>query len=254
VKYLPFLAEVHRLVDPARYLEIGIRNGGSLALSRCRTVGIDPIFNLRAEIDTHLTLFRTTSDEYFSRPDPLAVTQGQPFDLAFIDGMHLFEFALRDFINTERCSRETSVIVFDDMLPRSVDEAARQRHTTAWTGDVYSLLGVFAKYRPELVPILVDTEPTGLLVVVGLDPTNSVLSDNYERIMAEFRHSDPQPVPPELLDRTGVQAPQRVLGAHFWQVLTDQRNDPVAPQFRERLTEQLAADLGPAYAEAPATT
>ena len=55
---------------------------------------------------------------------------GTTLDLAFIDGMHLFEYALRDFINVERFADWSSVIVFDDMLPRNVDEAARDRHTT----------------------------------------------------------------------------------------------------------------------------
>jgi predicted O-methyltransferase YrrM len=76
-------------------------------------------------LDGDFALVRSTSDEYFSRPDPLALTGGQPFDLAFIDGLHLLEFALRDFINTERFSTPTSVIVFDDVLPRTVEEAAK---------------------------------------------------------------------------------------------------------------------------------
>jgi hypothetical protein len=38
-------------------------------------------------------------------------------DRAFIDGMHCFEFVLRDFINTERYMSWTSVIVFNDVLP-----------------------------------------------------------------------------------------------------------------------------------------
>ena len=72
-----------------------------------------------------MQLFRTTSDEYFARPDPLAPLGGLPFDLAFIDGLHLFEFALRDFINAERGSRPGAVILFDDILPRKVVEASR---------------------------------------------------------------------------------------------------------------------------------
>ena len=54
---------------------------------------------------------------------------GTRLDLVFVDGMHLFEFALRDFMNVERHADWWSVIVFDDILPRDVDEAARERHT-----------------------------------------------------------------------------------------------------------------------------
>ena len=72
-------------------------------------------------------LVRTTSDEFFNRRHPFAHLAGQPVDLAFIDGMHLSEFALRDFINTEKFCHAGSVVVFDDMLPRNVIEAGRGR-------------------------------------------------------------------------------------------------------------------------------
>ena len=72
-----------------------------------------------------LKLVRETSDEFFASVDPFAHFGGQPFDLAFIDGMHLAEYALRDFINTERHAHPASVIVLDDMLPGITVEAAR---------------------------------------------------------------------------------------------------------------------------------
>lgn len=247
MRYIQFLSSVHELVQPETYLEVGLRNGNSLALAKCPSVGIDPAYSITAEIQTEVSLFRTTSDEYFARPDPLAATEGQPFDLAFIDGLHLFEFALRDFINTERYSRTASVIVFDDVLPRSVDEAARERHTGAWTGDVYPIIDVLARYRPDVSTILVGTQPTGLLLVVGLDPTSTVLSDKYDEIMAEYRHNDPQPVPQVLLDRSAVQAPQRVLDAPFWKVLSEGRHDPHDESFRRQLRDQLCQDFGPRY-------
>ena len=56
---------------------------------------------------------------------------GTSLDLSFIDGMHLFEYVLRDFMNVERFSRWDTAIVLDDMLPRDVDEAARDRHTSS---------------------------------------------------------------------------------------------------------------------------
>jgi hypothetical protein len=250
VRYLPFLSAVHELLEPQRYLEIGVRHGDSLALASCRAVGIDPAFTLSSELDCDLALIRTTSDEYFARPDPLAATGGKPFDLAFIDGLHLFEFALRDFMHVEKHSSPRSVIVFDDVLPRTVDEAARVRHTAAWTGDVYPILAVFAKYRPDLIVIPVDTQPTGLLLVMGLDPDNSALADNYPAIIDEFRAADPQPVPAELLDRRIVVAPQRVLSAGFWQVLANAAQDVSAAALRPELARAVAASVGEAFAAA----
>ncbi len=244
MNYLQFLASIHQLLSPARYLEIGIRNGVSLSRSRCRSVAIDPAFSITAELDGDIALFRTTSDEYFARPDPLASTGGQPFDLAFIDGLHLFEFALRDFMNAERHSTPSSMIIFDDMMPRSVDEAARVRHTTAWTGDVYSVIGALAAFRPELVVVPVATRPTGLLLVMGLDPQNTVLTHHYDEVRTQFLRPDPQPVPPELMDRLSALAPQRVLDAGFWQVLSSAADTATPREVREALAPVLIADLG----------
>ncbi len=248
MNYLPFLRAVHDLLRPRTYLEIGVRDGNSMAQARCRCVGIDPDFAIARELDNAGTrLFRTTSDEFFARPDPLTETGGEPFDLAFVDGLHIFEFALRDVINTERLCTGKSVVIIDDVLPRDADEAARIRHTHMWTGDVYPLIEVFARYRPELSVIPVGTMPTGMLVVVGLDPDNTVLSDNYDAIVAQFRRPDPQPVPPVLMDRLTAVDPGRALSSPIWEVLAsaDRDEDPAA--IRERLAEPLRTSLGAAF-------
>ena len=138
VHYLEFLDGVHRRLRPDTYLEIGVRHGRSLALARCRSVGIDPAYRLRVPLAPDTTLFRERSDEYFARPDPREPFDGRWISLAFIDGMHLVEYALRDFINVERHTHWTSVVAFDDVLPRNETEARRDRRTDAWTGDVYA--------------------------------------------------------------------------------------------------------------------
>ncbi|WP_375424993.1 class I SAM-dependent methyltransferase [uncultured Friedmanniella sp.] len=249
--YLDFLTRVHTRLAPTTYLEIGVRNGRSLALARCRAVGIDPAYSIRAELDGDFALFRTTSDEYFARPEPLAATGGVPFELAFIDGLHLFEFALRDFVFAERHSSARGMVFFDDMLPRTVDEAARERHTQAWTGDVFGVLQVLERYRPDLVVVPLDTVPTGLLAVVGLDPDNTVIDDNFTEILAEFRHPDPQPVPAEVLDRSSVVSPGRFLEAEVLELLASRAGDVTAADLRGPLRELVAERLGAAFVGMP---
>jgi hypothetical protein len=245
--YLPFLRAVHELIQPETYVEVGVDNGSSMSQSRCVSVGIDPAFTINKELHCPVHLYRTTGDEYFSRPDPLAPTGGIPFDLAFIDGLHLFEFALRDFINVERHCSPRSVVILDDVLPRNSDEAARERHTYAWTGDVFQLVEVLARYRPDLTVVPVTTTPTGLLLVIGLDPDNTVLADNYDAIIDEFRRPDPQVVAPELLDRLAAVDPRRVLAATFWKVLADAGRDEPSGAIRARLADPLAESLGAAF-------
>jgi len=254
MRYLDFLRTVHERLAPKAYLEIGVRNGNSLALASCRAVGIDPAFAIHAELDGEVALFRTTSDEYFSRPEPLAATRGQRFELCFIDGLHLFEFALRDFIFAERHSSARGVIVFDDVLPRNVAEAARERHTHQWTGDVFGVLQVLERYRPDLLVVPLDTEPTGLLAVVGLDPESTVLVDHFEEILAEFRRPDPQPVPGEILDRISVVAPGRFLDAGVLELLAGQPSDVSAAGLAPSLRPLVGERLGSGFLTRPGLT
>ncbi|MER5428176.1 class I SAM-dependent methyltransferase [Streptomyces sp. NPDC002588] len=239
-----FLRELHKVVGNRNYLEIGVNDGRSLRLARVPSIAVDPAFKVTSEIRCDVQLVKATSDEFFARPDPLAHLRGgrnpwhnlrrgrhplgrwhrTTLDLSFIDGMHLFEYALRDFVNVERHSDWASVVVFDDMLPRSVDEAARDRHTTAWTGDVYKLIEILDRHRPDLVTVLVDTRPTGQLLVFGADPRNEVLRESYDDVVAEFLVPDPQKVPEAVLDRVRAVPPEALLEAGFWRPLAHARN------------------------------
>lgn len=257
-----FLRELHKVSANRNYLEIGVNDGRSLTLSRVPSIAIDPAFKVVSEIRCDVHLAKATSDDFFARQNPLAHLTGgrhplrnlarnrSPFgywqrttlDLSFIDGMHLFEYALRDFINVEKHSDWASVIVLDDMLPRSVDEAARDRHTNAWTGDVYKLIEILARYRPDLVTVLVDTAPTGQLIVFGADPDNTVLSDKYDEIIAEFEVADPQKVPESVLERTPAVKPETLVEAAFWAPLVRSRNRGTK---RGKGWEQLRRSLEP---------
>lgn len=105
---------------------------------------------------------------------------GVPADLAFIDGRHLSEFALHDFINTERLMARTGVVVFDDVLPRNGLDAARTRRTHDWAGEVSKAVEVIQRLREDIVVLLENTSPTGTAVLVGLDPTSTVPADRYD--------------------------------------------------------------------------
>jgi hypothetical protein len=184
VFYLDVLKALHDRLHPTTYLEIGVSNGRSLSLARCRAIGVDPAFSVTHELDGDIALVRSSSDDFFAGRDLARLSRGRPVDLAFIDGLHLFEFALRDFANVERHCGPRSVVVLDDMLPRTVDEAARARHTRDWTGDVFRLTAVLRRYRPDLVVLPIDTAPTGLVLVGGLDPDSRVLTEHNDDNLA----------------------------------------------------------------------
>lgn len=218
------LGHLHTVLQPRGYLEIGVQLGQSLKLSRVPTIGVDPVRVMKRAVQCDLEFVESTSDAFFLRPDPLRHLPGRRVDLAFIDGMHLFEYALRDFINLERHSQPGTVVVVDDILPRRQAEALRDRATKAWTGDVYKMIPVLARYRPDLLCVPLDSAPTGVLLIFGLDSSNSVLSEAYDEIVAEWVTPDPQHVPEDIIRRAVARAPSTVLEADFWRQLVKSRN------------------------------
>ncbi|MBI1981325.1 MAG: hypothetical protein HYS63_07215 [Methylocystis sp.] len=99
--------------------------------------------------------------------------------------MHLFEYALRDFMNTERRCAPGAVIVLDDIFPNHPAQAERERRTRVWTGDVWRLTEALRRRRPDLFLMTLDASPAGLLLVAGLDRENRVLQDNYTEIVRQ---------------------------------------------------------------------
>jgi hypothetical protein len=185
---------------------------------------VDPADNVAIELPQNVKVVQSTSDDFFASPDPTSWFAEDTVDLTFIDGMHLFEFALRDFMNSERLSGPASVIVLDDMLPRSGEEAARDRTTRVWAGDVYKVAAVLERYRPDLTIAPIDTDPTGLLLVLGLDPTNTALDEHYEEIVAGFATDDPQLVPDDIIHRSTAADPGRVARSRVWRQLAAARD------------------------------
>lgn len=233
---LELLKRIHEVLQPSTYLEIGVRKGASIALSQAQSIGIDPAYAIETELGPNVALFQATSDDYFRRDDVLAPFEGRPVELALIDGMHLFEYALRDFINIERHCDWCSVIIFDDTLPRRDNEAARKRRTKAWTGDVYKLAQILERHRPDLACVSVDARPTGMLIVLGADPFNTTLRDRYQELVVQHATTDSQRVPEEVLSRAGAVGARDLLEAPFWPIL---REGNAGRQHREKALPRL---------------
>ena len=236
-----FLTGLHEVLRPRTYLEVGLDDGHGLSLSNAKSIGIDPDYRITRELRGEYLLARRTSDEFFAGPEAAEFFAGIPLDLAFIDGMHHAEFAYRDFINIERLCGPGSVVVFDDMLPRNPEEAARERTTDDWTGDVYKVAGILRALRPELAVVPVDTEPTGTMVVVGLDPTSTTLADAYEGLLPHLTSADPQVVPASILERARAANARELLSWPGWRDLVALRADPSAPDAAAGLARRLAA-------------
>lgn len=196
--YHTVLAALHTLLRTRTYMEIGVETGATLALATCPSLAVDVEYRLNRDVMANkpaCLMYRMTSDRFFAENKPARLF-GRPVDFAFLDGMHLFEFLLRDFIGAEAACATDSVIALHDCLPFDVFMTRRDRgdpvisSQTAtpylWTGDVWKTVLALRRYRPDLLIQAYDAAPTGLVLVSNLAPESAVLRDNYARIVAEF--------------------------------------------------------------------
>lgn len=202
-----FLQALHKKLKPKVYLEIGVQLGESLRLAEDAelAIGIDPfpMVDLSPNRRDNQQIASMTSDDWFKEP-----YGGSPVDLAFIDGMHLVEYVIRDWLNVQKLMRPGGVIVFDDVLPYNAAIAARVMPPGGdWTGDVWKAFYILMEaYHQE--PLLVDTFPTGTMVLLNVEPKPSLLE--YDQTFLETWMEEMEPHP-EIITRRPAYTPQQIL-------------------------------------------
>lgn len=190
LRYTLFLDELHRRMVFDWYLEIGCRAGRTFSPVRGNTIAVDPFFKAEANIigaKRRLHVFQETSDDFYATG--FLKKNGIELSFSFLDGMHLVEFLLRDFMNTEANSRADGVIAMHDcvpfhagMLSRDLDNLPRG----PWTGDVWKLIPILQAYRPDLKITVLNCRPTGLVLVSNLNPKSTKLKQSYDKIVKEW--------------------------------------------------------------------
>jgi len=191
--YYDFLRRFQKALKPRAYIEIGLGHGYSLAMAGLETtaLGIDPYMGdyenlLYASPLRPAQLYPLTSDDFFSQRSVRREMGSDIFDLAFIDGLHIFEQALRDFINLEPYAGKDSVVLIHDCLPIAPIVAERDRCTGFWTGDVWRIIPCLKTFRPDLKIMTIPAKPSGLAVVTNLDPASTTLAENYDDIVRYY--------------------------------------------------------------------
>lgn len=196
IHYTQFIAEWVAASGSRAHLEIGSANGNSIRHIGCATIAIDPQFRITDSVINAKPMclfFQMESDAFFEKHNPEVLLQ-QKLDTAFLDGMHHFEFLLRDFINTERHAHPDSTVFMHDCLPTTVAMTDRDPAAISftgptaawWAGDVWKVVDILKRYRPDLTIQCYDCQPTGLVVVSGLKPGDTTLVDQYEAIVQEY--------------------------------------------------------------------
>lgn len=227
--YTDFIKELCKTKGARRYVEIGVNEGKNIAEIECDTVvGIDPNLSLKHNVakgKRKTELFQVASDVFF-RDFDLRQSLGGDVDVAFLDGMHLFEYLLRDFRNIEKYCAPDAVILMHDCLPTNFGMTTRDPHAerldaepyrSMWTGDVWKIIPILRKYRPDLRLTLLDCAPTGLVAISNVNPSSSVLNDRYLEIIDEYRTNKLQDSDiVEMYRCSNVLSAENVIGAFNW--------------------------------------
>lgn len=188
MSYHEILTRIHRELKPATYVEIGVREGGSLSKAQEGTMalGIDPCAQIKQDISARYKLFNMTSDQFFRDHNVFEELEQERLDLAFIDGLHIFEQALKDFINLERYANPETIILLHDCYPPSEIGARRKRVTDFWTGDVWKMIPCLKALRPDLKIHVIPTAPSGIGIITNADPNSTLLQDNFAAITQKY--------------------------------------------------------------------
>lgn len=200
-----FLVALHEILRPKTYVETGVQHGTSLRLAvhSALAIGVDPAPLIAASGNQQI--HQMTSDEFFTRD---ATLLPQAIDLGFIDGLHHYDQALRDFFNMQRRSHLDTMIVFDDVLPYTQQVGMRAFQPGDWAGDVYKVIKILPWMQPSLKLTLVNVDPTGVLLVENLNPSYRPTIP----LMPSYLEPGNDPtVPDEIINRTHAADPSNIL-------------------------------------------
>ena len=176
----------------SRYLEIGVLYGHTLenVVSKDKTaVDPSPLFDLE-KLPSGLIIHKITSDSFFP--------SYKQYDVIFVDGLHQFQTAYRDTINSLRSLRNCGAVLLDDSIPQ--DEAAalsdpiestklrKQLNLydfgSPWQGDVYKVvLALHEFHRTEIQFMTIEDSGNAQTVIwfrPGFGPMNLINAEEDE--------------------------------------------------------------------------
>jgi hypothetical protein len=155
------------------YLEIGVFNGGVFfRVKSTFKVAVDPEFAFDASRKIGKTIinplnlfnhyFQKTSDDFFAKDAPALLGKNK-VQLALIDGMHEYSFALRDVENTLKYLTEDGVIVMHDCNPQKKEHAGtyeewRKKGSGHWNGDVWKAIVHLRSYHDDINVFVLDCD------------------------------------------------------------------------------------------------
>ena len=130
------------------YLEIGVNTPAQPGYSH-NSIKVKLKHGVDPNVDT---TFKMESDIFFN------TYINQKYDIIFVDGLHLYEQAYRDIINSLNYLNEGGTIVVHDCNPIREITQRRERASDAWHGDVWKAIVQLRIENPDIEINTVNTD------------------------------------------------------------------------------------------------
>jgi len=170
----------------SNYLEIGVNNGHVFfRVNSTFKLAVDPEFTFDTARKIGKTIvnpynifnryYSKTSDAFFEEDAPEVLSQ-KKVQLALVDGLHEYAFALRDVENTLQYLANDGVIIMHDCNPQTKEEAGtfeewRVRGKGQWNGDVWKAVLHLRSTRNDINVFVLDCDQ-GLGIITKGKPEN----------------------------------------------------------------------------------
>lgn len=166
-----------KVTGAENYLEIGVNNGRCfLRVKAARKMAVDPAFRippgrkfkyfLKNISNFNNQYFEQTSDDFFS--SQAALLQQHKPQVVFVDGLHTYEQALRDVLNSLAFLDEGGVVLMHDCNPltataacpaNSIEDAkASSDYQGVWNGDVWKAVVHLRALHSNLEVFVLDCD------------------------------------------------------------------------------------------------
>jgi hypothetical protein len=157
------------------YLEIGVNTpaqpGFNFTSIDAETKhGVDPAVD---------TTFKMTSDDFFK--DHVTMK----YDLIFVDGLHIFDQAHRDIVNSIEWLNENGSIVVHDTNPKEEITQRPVRASNVWHGDVWRAILKLRMERSDISIYTIDADEGCAVITKGhqdlfVPPANSADISSFD--------------------------------------------------------------------------
>lgn len=162
----------------ASYLEIGVNTPAQPGWSH-DSINIATKHGVDPNPDVHAT-YPVPSDEFF------ATHVKQKYDIVFVDGLHIFEQAHRDIVNSLNWLNDNGTIVVHDCKPEKEITQRRERASDSWHGDVWKAILKLRMERPDVEIQTVDSDEGCAIIrkghqemLVPKEPTSDMYTWNF---------------------------------------------------------------------------